>query len=231
MATSPQSLLGGSACINNFGPGGFPLMEIELLSQWATALNPSASTNPAVLLANAACYNNYSAQSWLLKLGLLKNIILGIAPTMLTDPQFLLFADGTFCYNNYGPGTFPLLDIALLTDIVLQKNPAANTNPASLLAGSGCYNNYSAQSWLVKLGLLQEISQSVNPSAPTDAASLLSAAMCYNCYGPGIWPLLEVQLLNLIFTNGGVTPASSAILLETGGYILLETGGKILLEA
>jgi len=98
--------------------------------------------------------------------------------------------------QHYGPGTFPLLDIALLTDIVLQKNPAANTNPASLLAGSGCYNNYSAQSWLVKLGLLQEISQSVNPSAPTDAASLLSAAMCYNCYGPGIWPLLEVQLLN-----------------------------------
>ena len=206
MATDPNSLLAGSACVNNFGPGGFPLLELKLLGLWATQENASAKTDPATLLAGSQCYANYQAQAWLLKLGLLRNILSGLAPTLPTEPQFLMFTQSYFDYNNFGPGMWSLFDVGLLGQIVLQNNPAADIKPADLLAGSNCNNNYAEQSWLLKLGLLQHTSQAVNPSAATDPASLLALSACYNNYGPGMWPLFEVQLLNLIFNNGGVIP-------------------------
>lgn len=76
------------------------------------------------------------------------------------------------------------------------------TDAPTLLATAQCYNNYSAQSWLLKLGLLRQIVLSLNPMTATDPQSLLSSAACYNNYGPGVWPLLELQLLALIVANG-----------------------------
>jgi len=83
------------------------------------------------------------------------------------------------------------------------------TDPQSLLNGAACYNNYSAQSWLLKLGLLKQILLNQNPMAATDPQSLLSSAQCYNCYGPGVWPLLELELLSQIATGGGIATLNS----------------------
>ena len=212
-ASDVQALLNASYCINNYGPGGWPLIELGLLKQWALAENAAAVTDPAALLALSACYNNYSAQAWLLKLGLERNIINGLSPTTPTDPQSLL--DAASCTNNFG-GTIALQDLVLLTQITVEANPAAVTDPAALIALGNCYNNYSAQAWLIRLGLLAQISMAVNPSAAVDAPTLLANAQCYNCYGPGLWPLFQVQLLILIKASGGVTPLPAPVLAWDG---------------
>jgi len=77
------------------------------------------------------------------------------------------------------------------------------TDAPTLLASSNCYNNFSAQFGLLKLGLLQQIVLALNPMADTTPQTLLSSSNCYNCYGPGTWPLLELALLQLIVQNGG----------------------------
>ncbi len=218
MASSDiQSLLDSSYCINNFGPGGWPLIELGLLKQWAVAANASAVTDPAALLASAACFNNYSAQAWLIKLGLEKNILAGLSASTPSDAQSLL--DTSACANNFA-GTIALQDLVLLTRIVLLANPSSVTDPAALIALGSCYNNYSSQAWLLRFGLLAQISLAVNPSASVEPADLLASAQCYNCYGPGIWPLLEVQLLNLIFTNGGLIPPILAPVITQVGNVL-----------
>lgn len=219
-----QDILNESQCLIHYGPGGWPLLEIKLLSEWLLALNPSADTDPKYLIESARCYQQYGAQAWLLKLGLLKNILLGLNPSAETDPQSLI----NNCYNNFGQSIWAILDITFLKKIVLANNPAAEVDPAVLLKSSQCQNNYSAQSWAMRLALLAQISSYLNTSASVDAASLLAGSGCYNCFGPGLWPLMEVQLLSQIFTYSGVT--SPSILLESGDYVLTETGGHILLE-
>ncbi len=77
------------------------------------------------------------------------------------------------------------------------------TDAKSLIDAGACYNNYSAQSWLMKLGLLRLIVLQGNPMADTSPQALLSASNCYNCYGPGVWPLMELALLQQIATGGG----------------------------
>jgi len=99
------------------------------------------------------------------------------------------------------------------------------TDAPTLLAASACYNNYSAQSWLLKLGLLRQIVLSLNPMAATDPQSLLNSAQCYNCYGPGTWPLLELQLLNLIVTNGTGGGGGTANLFQNFGGVAPAASG------
>ncbi len=77
------------------------------------------------------------------------------------------------------------------------------TDAQTLLAGSNCYNNFSAQFSLLKLGLLRQIVLAQNPMADTSPQTLLANVNCYNCYGPGVWPLLELALLQAIANNGG----------------------------
>lgn len=93
------------------------------------------------------------------------------------------------------------------------------TDAPTLLASAQCYNNYSAQSWLLKLSLLRQIVLSLNPMAATDPQSLLNSAACYNNYGPGMWPLLELQLLALIVANGGGGGGGTANLYQNFGGV------------
>ena len=84
------------------------------------------------------------------------------------------------------------------------------TDPQSLLDQSNCFNNFSAQTWLLRLSLLRQIALNGNPSADVSPQGLLNAAQCYNCYGPGTWPLFKLGLLMLIL-NGGGTPCINVI--------------------
>jgi hypothetical protein len=197
-----QELLSEGSCINCYGPGGWPIIEIGLLSAWAVSLNAGAVTDPAALITSAKCFHAYSAQAWLLKLGLLKNIATGLDNTADTSPQALIEASA--CVNSFGPGTWPIIELALLAEITTTNDPAADTTDSVLITANPCVNNYSAQSWLMKLALLSEISLSVNPSASVEPADLLAASSCYNCYGPGLWPLMEIALLEII--EGSSTP-------------------------
>jgi len=93
------------------------------------------------------------------------------------------------------------------------------TDPQSLLNSAACYNNFSAQFQLMKLGLLRLIVLNQNPMAATDPQSLLNSANCMNCYGPGAWPLLELALLQLIANGGGTGGGGTTTLYGAFGGI------------
>ena len=141
--TDVPTILANSWCYNQYGPGGFPLMEVQLLVNWLQALNPSANVTPAALMTSANCYNNYSAQSWLLKLGLEKNIAAGLTASGTDVPTLL---NSSACYVNYGPGVWPVLYIDMLAKTVSIKSPSTAVDAVTLLTASSCWNNYSAQS-------------------------------------------------------------------------------------
>jgi hypothetical protein len=91
------------------------------------------------------------------------------------------------------------------------------TDAPTLLAGSNCYNNYSAQFGLLKLALLQQIALALNPMADTTPQGLLSSAnvACYNNYGS--WQLLELALLQIIANNGGGGSGGGVTAADYGG--------------
>jgi len=75
---------------------------------------------------------------------------------MATDSRTLL--DAVKCYACQTPGTWQLLKLGLLQQILLAQNPMADTSPNALLAAAGCYACYSPGFWqLFELGLLQQI--------------------------------------------------------------------------
>ena len=92
------------------------------------------------------------------------------------------------------------------------------TDAKSLLSSAACFNNFSAQTWLLRLGLLRQIVLNASPSADVSPQGLLTAAQCYNCYGPGVWPLLKLGLLMLIVQGGGggVTPVPPTCVMVSG---------------
>ena len=196
------ALLSEANCLNCYGPGGWPLIELGLLTEWYHTIAPTASTDPARLLTDAACFNCYESSDWLMKLALLKNIALGLNPS--TDLSVAAIMRGVSCVNCYGPGFVPLLDLALLTRIVAVTNPVALRSAPAVITSVPCLNCYSMQSWLLKLSLLAKISQVVNPSASVNPRDLLSSSNCYNCYGPGIWPMMEVYLLQVILDSSSI---------------------------
>jgi hypothetical protein len=210
---TPQSLLDSAQCYNCHCPGTWPLIELQLLSEWLLALNPAGITDPQVLLSRAACFNNYSAQLPLIRLGLYQQISAGLSPTSDTTPQGLLAS--AQCFNCYGPGVWPLLELGLLASIVTANSPTSPTDP-SIAGTTPCFNNLSAQWQLIQVELLVQIAQAVNPSAVVDPALLLQSAQCYNCYGPGLWPLLVLQLLTTIFLHSGGTPPLAVPVLTAG---------------
>lgn len=201
---NPSSLITSAACINGYGPGGWPIIEIGLLSRWASSLDAANNTDPATLISGVKCYACYLNNAWLLNLALLRNIALGLDPTL--DVSASALSSAIECSNCYAPGGTAISDMALLTQIVLVNNPAADVQPEDVIQGGSMINGYSTQVWLMKLALLREISLSLNPSASVEAADLLASSQCYNCFGPGLWPLLEVELLYVIFTKSGVIP-------------------------
>lgn len=76
---------------------------------------------------------------------------------MANDPQTLFAASA--CYACYTQQQLSLMEIALLAQIVLVKNPLAKVDPATLLAASNCYACYGTpeQLMLMKLALLAQI--------------------------------------------------------------------------
>jgi hypothetical protein len=64
------------------------------------------------------------------------------------------------CDDCYGsPGTYQLMRLGLLRQIVQALNSRVMTDPASLLAeaNAACYNCYQSQGWLLELALLRQI--------------------------------------------------------------------------
>lgn len=77
---------------------------------------------------------------------------------MATDPQSLFTASP--CYSCYTPGEISIMEVALLAQISLAKNPANAVDPKSLLAAAQCYACYMtnpAMLQLMKLALLAQI--------------------------------------------------------------------------
>ena len=76
---------------------------------------------------------------------------------MASDPTSL-FALAS-CYSCYTPNQMILMQLALLAQISLAKNPANATDPKSLLNAASCYACYTENEWaLMKLALLAQIS-------------------------------------------------------------------------
>lgn len=75
---------------------------------------------------------------------------------MATDPQSLFSTAN--CYACYTENQIALMEISLLSQVALAKNPAAKVDPASLLAQANCYACYTIMEWqLMKLALLAQI--------------------------------------------------------------------------
>ena len=75
---------------------------------------------------------------------------------MATDPTSL-FALST-CYACYTENQMDLMELALLSQIALAKNPSAAVDAPSLLASAKCYACYTREQWiLMKLALLAQI--------------------------------------------------------------------------
>lgn len=76
---------------------------------------------------------------------------------MATDPQSLFSAAP--CFTCYTPGQLSIMEVVLLSQISLAKNPANAVDPKSLLAAGACYACYGTmeQLELMKLALLAQI--------------------------------------------------------------------------
>lgn len=79
---------------------------------------------------------------------------------MATDAQSLL--DETACFACFASNIYTesLMELALLRQILLARDPAADTSPQALLADAKCYECMAANNNmenLLELGLLQQI--------------------------------------------------------------------------
>lgn len=116
---------------------------------------PVADTS--VLLEGDSCYDCFGVAPgsiYLLKLALIRQWLLKVNPTAMTDAPSLLADATTACYDCYGPQS-GLIELALLRKIAVALG-VTGTDAATLLASAGCDDCYG--NWpLVELGLLRAI--------------------------------------------------------------------------
>lgn len=157
-----------------------------------------AFTDPQTLLALTNCYQCRPTGEWfLLKLGLLQQLLLQTSPTADVSRDNLLAQ--AKCFNCVTPGQWDLIRAALLQIAALSGTPTMDTSLDGLIANTKCYLCDTPGFWpLFDLGLLAQTVLTNDHTADVSAQALLSRVNCYQCTSPGIWALLELGLLKLL---------------------------------
>lgn len=113
-----------------------PSVEAHCFSGWFPMARGCdfMATDPQSLLTAATCYDCYLPQAWLLKLGLLKQILLNQNAMADTTPQGLITA--AQCYDC--PPLYALYELGLLQQIVANGSAGGGGGGATIFtAGAG----------------------------------------------------------------------------------------------